>query len=73
MGYGEWPTENCEKLETLFLAFFMRYFFKEIIFLEASACSVSIATQNHSWNCEIFDDNVYDDDDEKINAFKKAV
>ena len=35
----------------------------KIIFLEASACTVSIAMQNHSWNCDIFDD------DEKINAF----
>ena len=73
--YGEWPTENCENLEDLklyFLAFFMRYFFNKIIFLEASACSVSTATQNHSLNCDIFDDNVYDvyDDDEKIKAFK---
>ena len=50
----------------------MRYFFNKIIFLEASACSVSITTQNHSWNCEIFDDDVYDDD-EKINAFKTVV
>ena len=48
----------------------MRYFFKKNIFLEASACSVSIATQNHSWNCDIFDDDVYDDD-EKINALKQ--
>ena len=39
----------------------MRYFFKEIIFLEASV-----------WNCDIFDDDVYDDD-EKINAFKTVV
>ena len=52
--------------------FFMRYFFNKIIFLEASACSVSITTQNHSWNCEIFDDDVYDDD-EKINAFKTVM
>ena len=52
----------------------MRYFFNKIIFLEASACSVSIATQNHSWNCDSFDDDVYDDDDdEKINAFKTVV
>ena len=52
----------------------MRYFFKKIIFLGASACSVSIATQNHSWNCDSFDDDVYDDDDdEKINAFKTVV
>ena len=49
----------------------MRYFFNKIIFLEASACSVSITTQTHSWNCEIFDD-VYDDD-EKINAFKTVM
>ena len=47
----------------------MRYFFKKISFLEASAWSVSIATQNHSWNCDIFDDDVYDDD-EKIDALK---
>ena len=39
----------------------MRYVFKEIIFLEASA-----------WNCDIFDDDVYDDD-EKINAFKTVM
>ena len=50
----------------------MRYFFKEIICLEASACPVSIVTQNHSWNCEIFDDDVYDDD-EKISALKTVV
>ena len=36
----------------------MKYFFKEIIFLEGSA-----------WNCDIFDDDVYDDD-EKIDALK---
>ena len=45
----------------------MRYFFKKIICLEASACPVSIVTQNQSWNCDIFDNDVYDDD-EKINA-----
>ena len=50
----------------------MRYFFKKIIILEASAWSVSIATQNHSWNCDICDDDVYDDD-EKINTFKTVV
>ena len=50
----------------------MRYFFKKIICLEASACSVSIVTQNHSWNCDIFVDDVYEDD-EKINASKTVV
>ena len=50
----------------------MRYFFKKIICLEASACPVSIVTQNHSRNCEIFDDDVHDDD-EKINALKTVV
>ena len=50
----------------------MRYFFKKIIFLEASACPVSIVRQSHSWNCDIFGDDVYDDD-EKINAFKTVV
>ena len=53
---------NIRRSETLFLAFFMGNFFKKITFLEASACTVSIAMQNHSWNCDIFDD------DEKINA-----
>ena len=43
----------------------MRYFFKKIICLEASACPVSIVTQNHSYD-------VYDDDD-KINALKTVV
>ena len=49
----------------------MRYFFKKIIFLEASTYSVCMATQNLSWYCNIFDDDVYDD--EKINAFKTVV
>ena len=64
-----WKLWKFRRSETLFLAFFMRYFFKKIICLEASACPVSIVTQNHSWNCDIFDDDVYDDD-EKINALK---
>ena len=50
----------------------MWYFFKKIICLEAGACPVSIGTQNHSWNCDIFDDDVYDDD-EKINALNTVV
>ena len=47
----------------------MTYFLKKIICVEASACPVSIVTQNHSWNCDIFDDDVYDDD-EKTNSLK---
>ena len=50
----------------------MRYFLKKIICLEARAYPVSIVTQNHSWNCDIFDDDVYDDD-EKTNALKTVV
>ena len=50
----------------------MRNFVRKIICLEASARPVSIVTQNHSWNCDIFDDDVYNDD-EKINALKTVV